>query len=224
MMIAKNSAKGMFALHDHCTAQIAEKDPLDREHQDAAEQEIMQNGVGGDAHQRTAVIIRNDPDPRWQRAVAVDPRDLLLHLRKNVVGVLRPSHHDDRGGDVVIPVLAGDSESWHVTDRDFRHILDLDWKAARLGEDHILDVLDMVALGDVVGAAGIDQPDAADVDGLLANRNLAAADIDVGVAERRDELRNGDVVGLELLQVGIDIELLGGAAPGVDLHDARNRH
>ena len=60
--------------------------------------------------------------------------------------------------------------------------------------------LNLVALGDVVGAAAVDQSDAADIDRLLTDRDLAAADIDVGVAERGDELGNRDVVGLELLQ------------------------
>jgi hypothetical protein len=57
---------------------------------------------------------------------------------------------------------------------------------------------------------------------LLADGDFAAADIDVGVAERGDQLRNGDVVGFELLRIGVDIELLGGAAPAIDLDHAGN--
>ena len=86
----------------------------------------------------------------------------------------------------------------------------------------VLDVLDLVTLGDVVGAAAVDQSDAADIDGLLTDRDLAAADIDVGIAERGDELRNRNVVGFQLSEIGVDIELLGGAAPTVDLHHAGN--
>ena len=58
---------------------------------------------------------------------------------------------------------------------------------------------------------------------MLADGDLAAADIDVGVAERGDQLRNGDVVGFELLRIGVDVELFGRAAPTVDLNHARNR-
>jgi hypothetical protein len=56
----------------------------------------------------------------------------------------------------------------------------------------------------------------------LADGDLAAADIDVGVAERGDDLRNGDAVGVELMQVDVDIVLLGRTAPRVDLHDPRH--
>jgi len=52
-----------------------------------------------------------------------------------------------------------------------------------LAEDDVLDVRDLGNTCDVVGATLIDQSDAAEVDRLLADRDLAAADIDVGVAE-----------------------------------------
>ena len=38
----------------------------------------------------------------------------------------------------------------------------------------------------------------------------------------RDDLRQRDVVGVELVQIDIDVILLGRAAPGVDLNDARH--
>ena len=146
--------------------------------------------------------------------------DLGLDARNDVVGVLGPPHHHDRGGDIVVVIPARDSKPRHVTDGNPRDVLDLDRQPVRLGQDDVLDVLDLVALGDIVGAAAIDQSDAADIDRLLADRDLAAADIDVGVAERGDELRDRDVVGFQLLQIGVDVELLGGPAPGVDLHHA----
>ena len=55
---------------------------------------------------------------------------------------------------------------------------------------------------------------------MLAEIDGAAADIDVGVADRADHLGQGDVVGVELVEVDLDLEFLGGAAPGVDLDDA----
>ena len=120
-------------------------------------------------------------------------------------------------------IPAPDPEARHKADGNGRDVLHLDGKAVRLTEDDVLDVPDLVTLCDVVGAATVDQSDAADIDRLLSDRDLTAADIDVGVAERRNELRDRDVVGFQLLQIGIDIELLGGATPGVDLHDAGNR-
>src|ERR1700730_2979728 len=216
--------EGNIRADDQGAAQIPQEYPLDHEHQNAAEHQIVQHRVGGDAHQRTAVVVGNDLHAWGQGAVAVELCDFLLDLRNDVVGVLGAPHHDDRRGDVVLLLSPRDAEPRHKADRDRGDVLDLDRQPARLGENDILDILDFVAFGDVVGAAGVDQADAADVDRLLADRDLASADINVGVAERRHELRHGDVVSLELLQVGIDIELLGGAAPGVDLHHAGNGH
>ncbi len=220
----EEQGEGDVRADDERAAQVAQEHPLDEEHEDAAEDQVVQHRVGGDVDQRTAIVIGDDLHPGRQAAVAVQLGDFLLHLRNNVIGVLGPSHDDDRGRDVVILVPAGNAEPRDIADRNLGDILDLDRKPARLGEDDIFDILDVIALGDVVGTAGIDQADAADVDGLLANRNLAPADIDIGIAERLHQLRHRDVVGLELLQVGVDVELLGGATPGIDLDDARDRH
>ena len=58
-----------------------------------------------------------------------------------------------------------------------------------LGEHDILDVADAIALGQVLIASAVEQSDAADVHGLLADRDLTAADIDIGVAECGNNLR-----------------------------------
>src|SRR5579872_435227 len=208
---------------DDGAAQIAEKDPLDEKHEQAAKNQVVQHRMRGDADQRAAIVIRDDLHAGRQASVAVEPLDLGLDLGNDVVSVLGPAHHHDGGGDVVVVVPARDAESRHITDRDPGHVLDLNRQAARLGQDDVLDVLDLVTLGDVVGATAVDQADAANVDRLLPDSDLAAADVDVGVTERRDELRDRDVIRLELLEVGVDVELLGGAAPGVDLHHAGNR-
>ena len=73
-----------------------------------------------------------------------------------------------------------------------------------------------------VVAAAVDQTHAADVYRLLADIDGARADIDVGVADGVDELRQGNVIGFELVEIGLDLVFLGRAAPGVDLHDARH--
>ena len=100
----------------------------------------------------------------------LSPVDLLLDVRDHFIGVLRSSHHDDGRRDVVLKIPAGNAEPRHVADGHLCDILDLDRKPVRLGQDDVLDVLDLVALGDVVGAAAIDQPDAADIDRLLPDR------------------------------------------------------
>ena len=57
---------------------------------------------------------------------------------------------------------------------------------------------------------------------MLTEIDGTAAHIDIGVADRRDHLGQGDAISIELVEVDLDLELLGGAAPGVDLDDARN--
>jgi len=52
------------------------------------------------------------------------------------------------------------------------------------------------------------------------NGDLAAADIDVGIADGADHLRQGDVVGVELVEIDFDFVFFGGPAPGVDLDHA----
>ena len=122
-----------------------------------------------------------------------------LDARHDVVGVKGSAHDDDRQGNVVVVIPAGDAEPRHVADRDLGDILDLDRNAVDLREDDILDVVDVPALGQILVAAAIEQPDAADVHRLLADGDLAAADIDVGIAECADDLRYRDVVGVEFV-------------------------
>src|SRR3984893_18743964 len=204
-------------------AEIAQEHPLNKENQQTAKDQVVQNRTRGDPDQRAAIVVGNDLDPGRQASVAVELFDLGLHAWNDVVGMLGPPHHHDRGRNVVVVIPAPDAKARHKTDGNTRDVLDLDRKTVELAEDDVLDVLKLVTLGDVVGATAVDQTDTADIDRLLADRDLAAPDIDVGIAERGDQLRDRDVIGFQLLQVGIDIELLGGSAPGVDLHHSGNR-
>ena len=119
-------------------------------------------------HQRGAVVERNELHSRRQRAVAVDLVDFRLDARHHVVGVQRPVHHHDRRDNVVLVVAAGFAEPRDIADIDLRDVLDLDRHAVRLRKHNILDVVDLVALGQIVGAAAVHKADAADVDRLLA--------------------------------------------------------
>ena len=135
----------------------------------------------------------------------------------------RAVHHHDRGDDIVLFVAAGFAEPRHVADPDIGHVPDFHRHAVGLRQDDIFDVFDVVALGQVLVAAAVEEADAADIDGLLAEIDRAAADIDVGVADRRDDLGQRHAVGVEFVQADLDFEFLGRAAPGIDLDDARHR-
>ncbi len=207
---------------DDRAAQIAEKDPLDHEDQQTAEDEVVQHGLGGDGHQDGAVVERHQLDAGRQRSVGIDLCDFGLDARHDVVGVQRAVHDHDRRDDVVFEVAPGLAEPRHVADIDLRDVLDRHRHAVGLRQDDVLDVADLVALRQVVGAAAVDEADAADIDRLLAETDGAAADIEVGIADRADDLGQRDAVGIELVQVDLDLEFLGGAAPGIDLHHAGN--
>ena len=70
MMIAKNKRERNIGGDDDRAAQIAEEDPLNEEHQQTAENEVVQNRVRGHFDQRAAVVIGHDLDARRQRAIA----------------------------------------------------------------------------------------------------------------------------------------------------------
>ena len=214
--------EGNVDADDDRAAKIAEKNPLNEKHQRAAEKQTMQHGVRRHLDERAAVVIGLDLDALRQRPVVIDFLDFLLDLGKNVVGVLRASHQHDGRRDIVVVIAAGDAEARNEADVDRRDILDLHRHAIGLRERDIFDVLGSVALGEIVAPAVVDQADAANVHGLLPDANFAAANVDIGVSERGDDLRNRDVIRLQLPQIHVDIELLGRAAPGVDLHDAGN--
>ena len=182
----------------------------------------MQHGVRRHLDERTAVVIGLHGDAVRQGAVVIDFLNLLFDLGKNVVGVLRASHQNDGRRDIVVVIAAGDAEARHEADVHRGDILDLHRDAIGLRERDVLDILGFITLGQIVAAAIVDQTDAANVHGLLSDLDFTAANVDVGVAERGDDLRNRDVIRLQLLQIYVDVELLGRAAPGVDLHDSGN--
>src|SRR5271155_767307 len=135
--------------------------------------------------------------------------DLGFDARYHVVRVIGSTHDHDCECNVAVMILAGNAEPRHVTDRYFGDILHLDRHAIDLGKHHVLDVTYAPALSQVLVTTTIHQSDAANVHRLLADRDLATANIDVGVTERSDDLRDRYVVGVELVQIDIHIVLLG---------------
>ena len=123
--------------------------------------------------------------------------DCCFHLGNHVGGLFGTPHHHDGPDDIVLSVAAQNAQSRPVADRHLANILHQHRDAVDLGQHHVFDVADLVALGQIIVAAVVNQPDAADIDGLLANADFAPADVDVRVAQRRQDLRHGDVVGFE---------------------------
>src|ERR1019366_8647553 len=169
---------------DDGAAQITQEYPLDDEHQHAAEDQILQHRMRRDIDEAGAVVIGHHLDARRQRAVMVQIGDHCADAWNDVVGVVSAAHDDDRGGHIVVVVLPYDTQARHVADVAASHVLDQHRHAIGLRQYNILDVGDVVALGQIVSSAAVDEADAANVDRLLAYRHLAPANVDIGVAER----------------------------------------
>src|SRR5215831_7149509 len=133
-----------------------------------------------------------------------------------------PTHDHNRQGNIAIIVLAGYAKSRNVADRDLGDILDDDGDAVHLCQNDVLDVVDLVALRQVVGATAVDETHTTDVDRLLAHGDLAAAHVDIGVTQGGDDLRYGDAVAVKLMQIDLDVVLLGGPSPRIDLNHTWN--
>jgi len=88
-----------------------------------------------------------------------------------------------------------------------------------LSQHDILDVLDPVALRHITGATAIEETDTPDVHRLLPKTDRASAHIAIGVADCGEHLRYCDVVGVELVQIDVNLEFLSSPAPGDDLDD-----
>src|SRR5262249_25964787 len=129
----------------------------------------------------------------------------------------------DRRNDIVLVVPARLAEPRSVADGYCSNVLHEYRHAVRLGQQHVLDVRDVEPPRQVRRAAAVHKPDAPDIHRLLSNIDGSAADIDVRIADRAYYLRQRYVVGIELIQVDLDLILLCCAAPGIDLHDARHR-
>ena len=183
----------------------------------------MKHGGRGDIDEPCAVVKRHELHAWRQRAIAVDLLNFGLDPRNDIVGVERPVHDEDGGHGVVIVIAAGFAEPGHVAHIDLRHILDLYGHAVELAECNILNVFDTAAEDEIGVAAVVDQANAADVYRLLADIEGARPYIDVGVADGAHELGQGHVIGFELVEIGLNLEFLRGAAPGIHLHDARHR-
>ena len=118
-------------------------------------------------------------------------------------------HQHDALNDVVVLVEAGDAEPRLLADRDLRDVADQHRIAARLRHHGVVEVVDRA-----------DQADAAHHGGLRADVDGVAADIDVGVGDRLQHLRQRQPVGDQSVEIDLQFVGLGLAAPAGDVDDA----
>ena len=133
----------------------------------------------------------------------------LLDARDGRRTLLAAAHQHDALHDVVVLVEAGDAEPRLLADRDSGDVLDQHRIAAALRHHGVAEVVDRA-----------DQADAAHHGRLRADIDGVAADIDVGVADRLQHLRQRQPVGDQLVEIDLQLEGLGLAAPAGDVDHA----
>src|SRR5208283_5050249 len=170
---AEEHSEGNVCADDYGTAQIAQKNPLDKENEEAAEGKIVQDRVGGYRDQPAAVIEGNYLDSRRQRPVAVDLFDFRLNPCQYVFCLFCPIHYHNGRHHVIVSIAAAHAKPRYIAYKDLRNVFYQDRSAVRLSEADILNVINLPALSQIGGTASVDKADAADVHGLLANIDRA---------------------------------------------------
>ena len=177
--------------------------------QQNADHHVVQHGVGGDFDQVLAVINPLDAHAGRQHVGIVDRRHQLLDAGDGRRTLLAAAHQHDALDDVVILVEPGDTEPRFGADIDGGDILDQHRIAAALRDHGVGEILDRMNEADAAHHGGL----AADIDGV-------AADIDVGIGHRLQQLRQRQAIGDQLVEIDLQLKRLGLAAPAGDIDHA----
>src|SRR5450631_2415254 len=194
---------------DQGAAQIAQKNPLQQHDQQNAYHHVVQHGRGGDVDQILAVVDALDVHAGRQDAGIVDRGHQLFDAQYGRRALLAAAHQHGALDDVVVLIEAGDAEPRFLADGHSGDILDQHRVAAALRYHGVGKIGD-----------GTDQADAAHHGGLRADVDSLAADIDVGIADGLQQVRQGQAVGDQLVEVNLQFVGLGLAAPAGDVDHA----
>src|ERR1700681_3928799 len=197
---------------DQGAGEIAEENPLQQYDQENAYHHVVQHGRGGDVDQVLAVVDPLDPHARRQDTGVIDRGDELLDAQNRRRALLAAAHQHDALHDVVVLIEAGDAEPRLLANGHGRNVLDKNRIAAALRHHGVGEVVDRA-----------DQADAAHHGGLRSDVDGVAADIDVGIADGLQQLRQCQAVGDQLVEVDLQLIGLGLAAPAGDVDDAGHR-
>ena len=190
---------------------VAEEDEEDDGDEPDADEHVLAHGAGGELHQVTAVVIGNDLHPRRQDVIALDVVEARVDALQRARRFAAIAHQDDPLHHVGVGVVPDDAETRRGSDLGVGHVLHPDRDALLLVDDHVLDVVDV-----------LEEADAADGVGLLADVHPLPADVLVGVLDGADQLRERHVLAAQPVGVDPHVVLLRFAAEGDDVDDAGN--
>ena len=182
------------------------------EDQQDAERHIVQDRSRGDVDEVLAIVDPLDAHAGRQNVRAVDPLDFALDTFDRRHALFATAHKHDALDDIVVCVLAGDAEPRFVTDLHRGHVPHQDRVPPALRQHRVAQLLRRA-----------DEPDAAHHRRLRANIDGVAADIDVAVIQRLQQLRQRQPVGNQLVEIDLKLEGFGLAAPSDDVDDAGHR-
>src|SRR4029077_9896079 len=111
-------------------AQVAEKYPLQQHDQQDSEGHVFEHRFRGGLDQVLAVIDPLDPHARRQNRRMVDLFDQLLDPGDRGRTLLAAAHQHDTLDDIVVLILARDSQSRLLAYRDIGNVLDQDRRTA----------------------------------------------------------------------------------------------
>src|SRR5215510_2161878 len=197
---------------DDGAAQVAEEHPLQQEDQPDPERHVVEDRPSRDVDELLAIVDALDPHAGRKNVVMVDALDLLLDPPDGRHALLATAHQDDALHDIVVIVLAGNAETRLVPDDDLGDVLHQHGVAADLGQHGVVEIVERA-----------DEANAAHHRRLASNIERVAADIDVAVVERLQDLRKRQAVGHQLVDVDLQLEDFGLAAPPGHVDDSGHR-
>ena len=138
----------------------------------------------------------------------IDTLDFGLQPLDGRSALLAAAHQNDAFDDIVVVVLAGNAEARLMPDDNRRNVSNQNRIAFGLRQHGIVDVI-----------ARPYQPDTPHNCRLRAQIDDISADIQVASAQRLQQLRQGQPVGDELIEVDLQFKCLGFPPPANDIHD-----
>ncbi len=215
--------------HNGGAGDVAQEDEEDQNDQAHADEQVVQDVMGGDVDEVGAAVEGDDSHALWHQAAPVQLVGLDLNGLGGGQAFLILAHEHDAFDDVVLVAPADDAEPGLVAHDGLGDLADVDGDAVMRGDHHAVDVLELLGL-DQVGVFGVgrvervdasaEQADGPDVVGLAAEAEEVAADVGVGTVDAVFHLLQGDVVLTHLLGVEQDLVLLDGASVAGDVDDA----
>src|SRR5260370_41380740 len=148
----------------------------------------MKDRLGRDLDEIATIIDPLDPHAGRKNLQGIDFFHFGLNAPDGRQALLATAHQDDALDDVVVIILASDTEPRLVADSHLGDIAHTNWIAIRRSQHRVADVVDRTNKTNTTNDGGL----GTDVDRI-------AADIDVAVIQHLQDLRQAQPVRIKLV-------------------------